>query len=160
LKTLPIKQLNIKEVFPTTEDARDWIIENPEQLATALQTELSYVMHNPKITYMIRPDICALEKQTSYRFAVMIDLDEISERDFVKFLTVAAFTDIKKIVWVVSRFSNINHYILEWLNDHAKGNVEFVVLNLSAYEMPNSKIATKLERLERIPVPAIYEDLI
>ncbi len=64
------------------------------------------------------------------------------------------------MVWIVDNFDNVNHYILEWLNDHSKGNIEFIVLKLKTYELQNGQIATKLERLEKIPVPTYYEDLI
>ena len=68
--------------------------------------------------------------------------------------------DVKKIVWIVANLDKLSHCILEWLNDRTNGNVEFIVLKLSTYEMSSEKIATKLERLEKLPVPIDYEELI
>lgn len=159
MKTKQIKELNIKKVFPTDDDVRNWVFENPEQLENAIETELCHISYNPEPPFRARPDICTVEEETSDRIAVMINIGEIPDWEFIRFLNVAAFTDIKKIVWVVSKFARVNQYILEWLNDRTEGNVEFIVLKLSAYQMPNSKIATKLERMEKIPVPSLYEDI-
>jgi hypothetical protein len=117
-------------------------------------------IYNPDAPYLVRPDICATDEQTSDRIAIMMNLGSTFEREFFRFLSVAALTDIKKIVWIVTNLDNVSYSILEWLNDRAVGNVEFIVLRLNTYEMPDSRIATKLERFERLPVPINYEDML
>lgn len=160
MQTVNIKKLNPKEVFPTNDDLRNWIFKNTEQLEEAMGTKLYHTIYNPKAPYLVRPDICAVESQTSDRIAIMLNLGNVFEREFFRYLTIAALNDVKKIVWIVTNLDNVSYSILEWLNDRTEGNVEFIVLRLSAYEMPGSQIATKLERFERLPIPINYEDLV
>ena len=160
LKTVPIKQLNNKEVFPTNDDLRKWVFENTEQLEEALQTKFYSTIYNPDAPYHVRPDICIIDDITSDRVAIMMNLGNTFEREFFRYLTVAALNDVNRIVWIVTNLDNISYGILEWLSERTKGNVEFVVLRLNTYELPDSRIATKLERFERLPVPLRYEDLI
>lgn len=160
MQTVNIKKLNPNEVFPTNDDLRNWVFENPEQLEEAVQTKLFSTTYNPDAPYLVRPDICAVEEQTCDRIAVMMNLGNITDSAFFRYLTIASLNDVKKIVWIVTNLDNVSYSILEWLNDRTEGNVEFIVVKLSTYEMPDSQIATKLERLEKLPVPINYENLI
>jgi|GEM_PF-2507827 len=160
MKTIPIRQLNNKEVFPNNDDLRNWIFKNRKKLEEVLQIKLSRTTYNPDAPYLVRPDICTGDFDTCDRIAVMINIENTSEKEFFRYLTIAALNDVKKIVWIVTDLDDISYSILEWLNDRTEGNVEFIVVKLVTYEMPDSQIITKLERFERLPVPIDYEDML
>ena len=160
MRTNYLKEVDPKTVFYTREALREWILQNTEQLEEAFGEELVCVKYKPNELPILRPDVFTLENRTCKTIAIILNLGDITAEDFVRYFTVAALNDINKMVWIVDKFDNVNHYILEWLNDHSKGNIEFIVLKLSTYKLQNKEIATKLERLEKIPVPTHYEDLI
>lgn len=160
MRTNYLKEVDPKTVFYTKDALRDWVLDNPEQLEKAFGEELVCTKYNPKELPILRPDVFTVENRTCKTIAIMLNLGKITAEDFLRYFTVAALNYINKMVWIVDKFDNINHYILEWLNDHSRGHIEFVVLKLTTYELHNKQIATRLERLEKIPVPTVYEDLI
>lgn len=160
MKTIPVRQLNNMEVFPTNDDLRNWIFKNNKELEKALKIKLSATRYNPDAPYLLRPDICTGDNETWDRIAIMLNLGNTLEKEFFRYLTIAALNDVNKIVWIVSDLDDVSYSILEWLNDRTEGNVEFIVLKLISYEMPNSQIIAKLERFERLSVPIDYDYLI
>ena len=160
MRTNYLKKVDPKTIFRTREALRNWVIDNPEQLEEVFGEELVCVKYKQDDLPILRSDVFSLENRTCKTIAIILNLGKITAEDFVRYFTVAALNDINKMAWIVDDFDNVNHYILEWLNDHSKGCIEFIVLKLSTYELQNKQIATKLERLEKIPVPSLYEDLI
>jgi hypothetical protein len=142
-----VKELDVKEIFKTNEDVKNWLLENPEQLEEAIHIELKNLCHTAGIPEEARPDLYAEVNMTYNKVIIQVNLEEATDDDFKRFLAIAAVNNVKKAVWIVTGIDDKTRCILDWLNERTEHKTQFIILKLSAYQIENSLPAINLVRI-------------
>jgi hypothetical protein len=133
LTTIPIKDL-----LKSNTEARNWLLDNTDQLENLLEIELS----NPSVCLNIpeeaRPDIIAEENMTDKKVVCLINLDSPTDADFKKFLSIATAHDASIALWITSEIDDQTKAIIQWLKHRTEWKTRFVIAKIDGYKIRDS----------------------
>lgn len=133
LTTIPIKNL-----LKSNTEARNWLLENMDQLENFLGIELS----NPKVCLNnceeARPDIIAEENMTDKKVVCLINLDTLTDQDFKRFLSASTALNASIAIWIVSKIDDQTKAIIRWFNNQTEEKTQFIIAKLEGYRIGNS----------------------
>jgi hypothetical protein len=142
LKTIPIKVL-----LKNNTEARNWLLENMDQLETLLGKELS----NPGVclntTEEARPDLIAEENITEKKVVCLINLDIPNDADFKKFLSIATAHNSSIALWIVSEIDDQTKAIIQWLNHRTEWKTRFIIAKIEGYKIGDSLPVVHLAKI-------------
>lgn len=133
LKTVPIKDL-----FKNNPDARNWLLENMDQLENLLDTELSNPRTCLNCPAEVRTDLIAEENMTDKKVVCLINLAIPTDADFKKLLSIAAAHNASIVLWIVSEIDEQAKAIIQWLNHRTEWKTLFVIAKIDGYKIGDS----------------------
>lgn len=133
LSVIPIKNL-----LKSNTEARNWLLENIDQLENLLGIELyspRFCLNTPKEA---RPDLIAEESMTDKKIVCLINLETPTDEDFKKFLSIATIHNASIALWIVSEIDDQTKAIIRWLNHRTEWKTRFVIAKIKGYKIGNS----------------------
>jgi hypothetical protein len=142
-----LTKIPIKDLLKSNTKARNWLLENIDQLENLLKIELSnprFYLNTPEEA---RPNLIAEENMTDKKVVCLINLDTPTDKDFKKFLSIATAHNASIALWIVSEIDDQTKAIIDWLNLRTEKNTPFIILKLSAYTIGTSLPVFKLSTI-------------
>ncbi|MEW5819922.1 MAG: hypothetical protein AB1782_07000 [Cyanobacteriota bacterium] len=97
-----LTKIPIKDLLKSNTDARNWLLENIDQLEKLLGIELSNTRFCLNTPEEARPDIIAEENMTDKKVVCLINLETSTDKDFKNFLSIVTTHNASIALWIVS----------------------------------------------------------
>lgn len=133
-----LTKIPIKELLKSNTEARNWLLENIDQVENVLGIELSNPRSCLNIPEEARPDLIAEENMTDKKIVCLINLDTPTDKDFKKFLSIVTANNASIALWIVSEIDDQTKAIIQWLNHGTEWKTQFVITKLEGYKIGDS----------------------
>lgn len=133
-----LTKIPIKDLLKSNTKARNWLLENIDQLEKLLGIELSntrFCLNTPEET---RPDLIAEENMTDKKVVCLINLDYPTDENFKKFLSIATTHNASIALWIVSEIDDQTKAIIQWLKNRTEWKTQFIIAKIEGYKIGNS----------------------
>ena len=142
---------DLRQVWPHEAlDFTPWLVkeENLDLLSNAVGLEIT-VDETESSVGNFNVDIYATEIGTDRKIIVENQLEDTNHDHLGKLITYASGKSADVIVWIVKSAREEHRSAIEWLNNHTDENIAFFLLEIKLYQIEDSKIAAKLEVVEK-----------
>jgi len=133
-----LESIPIKDVLKSNEEAKNWLLENINQLESLLEIEL----YNPRVYFTpsdeANPDIIAEENMTDKKVVCLINLNTITNKDFKRFLATSTAFNASIAIWIISEIDDQTKAIIHWLNHRTEWKTQFIIAKIEGYKIGNS----------------------
>lgn len=142
-----LETIDINEILKTNEEAREWLLENIDQIESLLGIEL----YNPRACFIhsdnANPDIIAEENMTDKKVVCLINLDTPTDKDFKRLLSASTALNASIAIWIVSEIDDQTKGIIHWLNHRTEWKTQFIIAKIEGYKIGNSLPSINLARI-------------
>jgi hypothetical protein len=109
-----------------------------DQLENLLGVELSNSRTCLNTPEEVRPDLIAEENMTEKKVVCLINLDNPTDPDFKKFLSITTAYNASIALWVVSEIDDQTKAIIQWFNHRTEWKTRFVIAKIEGYKIGDS----------------------
>jgi hypothetical protein len=134
-----LRTLNVRQLWPHEErDFTPWLSDNLNALGSALGLDLEFLGREVDVGgYFL--DVYAQETGSG-RYVVIENQFGSSDHDHLgKLLTYAGGKQAAVLVWVTEKMRDEHRQALEWLNEHSDENTLVFGIELTAFQIDNSR---------------------